>query len=1093
MVHAMIVGRRTQKTGRWEREELFCRFPTPNGRHTHQLEILNRWSKSWDEPWAFIESREVEMLMLLCFWFERLFFQDHWSSAIKRPWLVREIETRWPEEEHDTEEEEGVIVRTLVGEVKAVLLELAYEPKVDMAKVVTLLAHLVRSILWGQNWWQQKFFHEVILIRLISPSKSLPLPFLVRVVKPLLPFMKEPKLGLLLADHHLRNEKGTEAWNAVWTMWQAYTRAGMHEGPHMASIGSRLNRIADMLEKKTATAWSSPEMAILLSSPALELREFTGMGRIKRGLLFSDLVCKAMIEWRLDRNVRAAESLQMASSLLPTEWDSDRLAAEFATDSASDSASESLPTNPPLPPIPDNIAVDSLISFFELRSEMWWHLGTCRALRIAERYMQRAAAVSLAALHEYTAAEKRFEEDRRFARVLEALEEGEKGNLQSALETLQPLLKDFEIAVQKMSSSPPWSKWTLRYFLFLHLAQMRLTGDKQSTEVIDGLSEFLTAERLKQGMEHYLRNREDPVKHGFEFLDHYVWDAVSELLEEMGEGGQRSAGDLEQAIECVVTIKMPRRKQDGEWWAGLGGRASSEGSEPPVEWRVLHPLNRALLHWMIETSVGLLRRRGESERLAKVLALALEKKPEEVGDVDAAVAELSKLRRAAWKETKAALQLRSGGTCRPLLRQYHETVEDDKLRQAHKNEGYRIHKELPDSETTKYPIFFKALCEEPLEINCRRREPSENLGMWFAQALDGFGHWEYSIATRLGLVELQAPWAARAETSPGDQVPDEPEGSSAVSVMSHPLSRKNVGNGPDTPVNSASETRVAARQSCETMFASLGLHPPSRLHQRTPVQLEEILPSGNLFASETDKKEVFAASQALQVELSQTVSTAEIRSGAAAFLRTSGVRGDFDAPSGDPPPLVPPVSDLPHPVAEASSGDGPPAPLPAPPYPYLALPTGHQAAYYPIGTPGLGFPGFAPSQVTLVPPASGFFPSAGPYVTPVPQSVHHYWPLWQNVPSPSPPVPPLQQQPPWQPFPVPSSGHSVQVVTRRSELAKKAIDQLAIFSGTPQEDMELWKESFHEVVDEVRSLDGPHALGPQDLSGVIRQKVSSGV
>uniref|UniRef100_A0A0G4IAC4 Reverse transcriptase Ty1/copia-type domain-containing protein n=1 Tax=Chromera velia CCMP2878 TaxID=1169474 RepID=A0A0G4IAC4_9ALVE len=95
-----------------------------------------------------------------------------------------------------------------------------------------------------------------------------------------------------------------------------------------------------------------------------------------------------------------------------------------------------------------------------------------------------------------------------------------------------------------------------------------------------------------------------------------------------------------------------------------------------------------------------------------------------------------------------------------------------------------------------------------------------------------------------------------------------------------------------------------------------------------------------------------------------------------------------------------------------------------------------------------------------------------------------------------PPTTPLEllvQQPPWQPFPVPSPGHSVQVVTRWSELAKKAIDQLAIFLGTPQKDVELWKESFHEVVDEVRLLDGPHALGLQDLSGIIRQKVSSGV
>uniref|UniRef100_A0A0G4HSL0 Uncharacterized protein n=1 Tax=Chromera velia CCMP2878 TaxID=1169474 RepID=A0A0G4HSL0_9ALVE len=67
------------------------------------------------------------------------------------------------------------------------------------------------------------------------------------------------------------------------------------------------------------------------------------------------------------------------------------------------------------------------------------------------------------------------------------------------------------------------------------------------------------------------------------------------------------------------------------------------------------------------------------------------------------------------------------------------------------------------------------------------------------------------------------------------------------------------------------------------------------------------------------------------------------------------------------------------------------------------------------------------------------------------------------------------------------------VVTDWSELVKKAINQLTIFLGTPQEDMELWKESFHEVVDEVRSLNGSHTLGPQDLSGIIRQKVSSGV
>uniref|UniRef100_A0A0G4F9H3 Reverse transcriptase Ty1/copia-type domain-containing protein n=1 Tax=Chromera velia CCMP2878 TaxID=1169474 RepID=A0A0G4F9H3_9ALVE len=97
------------------------------------------------------------------------------------------------------------------------------------------------------------------------------------------------------------------------------------------------------------------------------------------------------------------------------------------------------------------------------------------------------------------------------------------------------------------------------------------------------------------------------------------------------------------------------------------------------------------------------------------------------------------------------------------------------------------------------------------------------------------------------------------------------------------------------------------------------------------------------------------------------------------------------AGQGDPPSPVPPVSDSPHPVAEASSGNGPPAPLPAPSYPHSALPTGHQAAYYPIGTPGPGFPGFAPPQVTPVPPASGFFPSAGPYATPADQIYDPSW------------------------------------------------------------------------------------------------------
>uniref|UniRef100_A0A0G4IG30 Uncharacterized protein n=1 Tax=Chromera velia CCMP2878 TaxID=1169474 RepID=A0A0G4IG30_9ALVE len=107
----------------------------------------------------------------------------------------------------------------------------------------------------------------------------------------------------------------------------------------------------------------------------------------------------------------------------------------------------------------------------------------------------------------------------------------------------------------------------------------------------------------------------------------------------------------------------------------------------------------------------------------------------------------------------------------------------------------------------------------------------------------------------------------------------------------------------------------------------------------------------------------------------------------------SGASGQ--AGQDDPPPPVPPVSDPPHPVAEAFSGDGPPAPLPAPLYPHSALPTGHQAAYYPIRTPGVGFPGFAPLQVTPIPPALGFFPSASPYTTPVPQSADQiYNPSW---------------------------------------------------------------------------------------------------
>uniref|UniRef100_A0A0G4IFQ4 Uncharacterized protein n=1 Tax=Chromera velia CCMP2878 TaxID=1169474 RepID=A0A0G4IFQ4_9ALVE len=95
--------------------------------------------------------------------------------------------------------------------------------------------------------------------------------------------------------------------------------------------------------------------------------------------------------------------------------------------------------------------------------------------------------------------------------------------------------------------------------------------------------------------------------------------------------------------------------------------------------------------------------------------------------------------------------------------------------------------------------------------------------------------------------------------------------------------------------------------------------------------------------------------------------------------------------------------------------------------------------------------------------------------TAVPESVHNFGPGgpgWAAFQYAHPP--PLQQ-----------------FSTRRSDLAKKALDSVKSFSA--EKDIELFHESIIECVEEVRSLDGPSSFGPVDLASLIRQKLSEDV
>uniref|UniRef100_A0A0G4I146 NB-ARC domain-containing protein n=1 Tax=Chromera velia CCMP2878 TaxID=1169474 RepID=A0A0G4I146_9ALVE len=680
MAHAMIVGSRTQQTERWEREDLHCRFPTPNGRHTHQLEFLKRWSDCWDQPWCWLDSVVLEILMLLCLWFETLFFQDHWSSAIRRPWLLREIELRWPE---------GVREETPGWEVKRLLLEMVYEPQVDLATLLALLAHLMRSIIWGHGWWQKKFLRELLGFRLLdTPSTTLPPKFLIRTVTAFFDFMADEIVEqpwYFIMEYHLRNQNPREASQALWQHYLSLARRGKLAG---LDIKERMAKIVLMLESRTEAVWSSASDSMLFSSPACQVRGLRGMGRVSREQLFSDLVCKAQLEWRMGRRVRSAESLGMASSLLPREWDSDTVAAEFSVRSSDSPSSLELPPHRNMK-VADCIPLDDVVTFFEIRSNIWEAVGTAKALRIAEGYMEKAARVSEEIVKEKKAVAVRFEEDWRLARLLEALEQLEDGNTESADETLQILLKDFEAAINVGPPLPGVKKWFDRFFLFLHLAFLSRTKNPQMMQAfgrrIIFFDRILSIERREKDLAHYHRNQEDPRKHGFEFLDYYVWDTVSDLWEEIEPTGHPR--ELVQGIRCAMTIDTPRRKQDGKWWAGLGEQQHCEVSEPPEEWKVLHPLNHAVLLWTVVEAVRLLQRRGETERVREVLGMALtesaNEKPLVVGEaeVDQAIQKINEIRRRTWRETKEALQLRNGGpgpNC-SLLLQFHATVDDDKI------------------------------------------------------------------------------------------------------------------------------------------------------------------------------------------------------------------------------------------------------------------------------------------------------------------------------------------------------------------------------------------------------------------------------
>uniref|UniRef100_A0A0G4HBN3 Uncharacterized protein n=1 Tax=Chromera velia CCMP2878 TaxID=1169474 RepID=A0A0G4HBN3_9ALVE len=175
IAYALFVGRHTS---RWEIEDLFCRLPTPSGRNNHQLQVLQRWVNSAGQSWAHIEKQEVRMLMLLCLWFERLFFQCHWGQRVLRPWLLNEIETRWPGR----------------GEVtvaaKKSLLSVVYDEQALLSSAVSLVAHIVRCFVWGDRGWLLKLFSQTLSKRLLrKKAERLPPHCFIKMLTPFLPLL----------------------------------------------------------------------------------------------------------------------------------------------------------------------------------------------------------------------------------------------------------------------------------------------------------------------------------------------------------------------------------------------------------------------------------------------------------------------------------------------------------------------------------------------------------------------------------------------------------------------------------------------------------------------------------------------------------------------------------------------------------------------------------------------------------------------------------------------------------------------------------------------------------------------------------------
>uniref|UniRef100_A0A0G4H1J7 Uncharacterized protein n=1 Tax=Chromera velia CCMP2878 TaxID=1169474 RepID=A0A0G4H1J7_9ALVE len=311
--------------------------------------------------------------------------------------------------------------------------------------------------------------------------------------------------------------------------------------------------------------------------------------------------------------------------------------------------------------------------------------------------------------------EKRFQDDWRIVRILDALEAMQREEYESAQDCLLPLLGEWHLAdQQKMEGAQKGVfleqtrleyDWSHRYDLFLMLVYHDLSKHLQhlnvgvKARIPHELVEFeldFGRETLRNFPGRYgegvLERRCEkyelaPLVHRFELFEFVVWDAVDDFVLELLNATSNPSvgpGDVERSclsamkLHCLQTSSDELYEGRREWEIGdcrvltrldphskAGpASASASGLEATVDhWRFLHPLNRCVFHWLLSAVVDLLtERNGEgSDRVVNFLnmmgeALGMEENSNSTSVLD----ELERLKQRAWQEVRHGLRLRNG-------------------------------------------------------------------------------------------------------------------------------------------------------------------------------------------------------------------------------------------------------------------------------------------------------------------------------------------------------------------------------------------------------------------------------------------------